>query len=181
MLFTITCRCGVVFQAKRERNRFCGERCRKAHQRERWHADPNFRAQQLARQRTRGAEKRAMSPDERQLITDCYEAGWGGVATAGIIWEVLGIRRCDKVIRAFCVREFELHESSTAASERIPDYRGANDAFVAAVRAAHPEIKEGIFKDSRPLVPDKFFGPAIYGASVAGAVAELGSAKGLKW
>lgn len=186
----ICAECGGTFETRPNTGAvYCSElHQKKAYNRKRW-ADPEYRALQLSRQRARtkrlregeAKQRLEMGPWEKQLIKDCYDAGWGGTATMHLIKELLGITRSNKVIRSFCVREYELDNPSTAASERLPDYRGCDDNFRAAMRSAHPEIKEGIFRDNSPLRVKPISRPGIYGGSVAADVAELGSPRGSKW
>lgn len=180
----ICAECGKTFSTGHSAAEYCCQNHQKrAYRRRRW-ADPAHRAKIQATQRASKArikERQPMGRKEKQLIIDCYGAGWGGVQIMYLIEDVLGIKRSSKVIRSLITRELAPSLAGGGPSEQIPDYRKSNDAFLAAVRAAHPEIKEGIFRDNSPLVVKPISRPGIYGGSVAANVAELGSPRGSKW
>lgn len=170
--------CSKKFTALNHKATYCNELCKKKAAYRRLRDDPVYLAKKKARRRPR-TDRKMVGADEAHLIMACKDAGWTGPQTSDLIQELFGWARSSKVIQAVWrrCREWEKNEEifRVAASERIPDYRADNDAFLAAVRAAPECPPEGIIKDERPLVAAKFSRAlGSLGGSPAGEMASFG-------
>lgn len=169
--------CSREFHWIQPRAMYCSEKCKKRNEYRRLRNDPVFQAKRAAARlsRKKGPMKfrRKVGPDEQAFIIEMRQSNVSCAEIARQILKRFGWERSCKVVAAISHRSLDTAAAiSPSAEDRIPDYSGADSAFVAAMRAAPECPREGVYKNNKPLVVRPIARPVMVGGSPAGDMAD---------